>query len=177
MFNIESKGFFARRRRVVADKKLSKADFERIADQIGASPFPARKVGFVAARQATREETIRTLWNDEETRNTAYPGDWIVTNMSPRKGVLRDKSGHTNTYVIRADTFARLYEPDSGETEFGPVYKPKGVVEAIHLSGGFDILAPWGKTQRSHDGYLLLNGTEVYGNDRETFEATYSAVR
>jgi hypothetical protein len=61
-----------------------------------------------------------------------------------------------------------------GQTEFGPIYLPKGVVEAIHLSGGFEILAPWGQKQQSPDGYLLLNGTEVYGNDKNTFEATYA---
>jgi len=177
LFNIESKGIFGRRRRLVARDRLSKADFRSVAKELDASPFPARKIGFVAARRAPREEIVETRWNNKETRNTAAPGDWIVTNLSPRKEVLRDKAGHANTYVIRADKFPQLYEPDVGETEFGQIYKPNGVVEAIRLSGGFQILAPWGQTQQSPDGYLLLNGTEVYGNDRETFEATYAAVR
>ena len=177
MFNIEEKGFFSRRRRLIANEQLSKADFCAIAERIGASPFPARKVGFVAARRATQIENIVTHWNGKESRNTAAPGDWIVTNLSPRMEVLRDRSSRTNTYVIRADKFDKLYVPDQGETEFGRIYKPTGVVEAIHLNGGFEILAPWGQAQQSPDGYLLLNGAEVYGNDRETFEATYAAVR
>jgi hypothetical protein len=177
LFDIERNGFFGRRRRLVANKELSKADFRIIANQAGTSPFRARKIGLVAARRATQAEPIETRWNGRESLNTASPGDWIVTNLSPHAEVLRDKSGHPNTYVVPAETFARLYGPEAGETEFGRVYRPKGVVEAIHLSGGFEILAPWGQKQQSTDGYLLLNGTEVYGNDKDTFEATYTAVR
>lgn len=177
MFNLQRTGFLGNRRRLVADERLSKADFRNIADQIGVMPITARKVGFVAARRATQVERVETLWNGKETCNSASPGDWIATNLSPRREVLRDKSGHPNTYVIRSERFAALYEPEMGETEFGRMYRPKGAVEAIHLSGGFEILAPWGQTQHSHDGYLLLSGSEVYGNDKETFKATYAATR
>jgi hypothetical protein len=176
LFNIERKGFLGRRRRLVAEEELSSADFRIIAKELGASPLPARKIGLVSATRATRVAFVETRWNGKETRNTASPGDWIVTNLSPQGEILRDKSGHPNTYVIRAATFERLYEPAMGQTEFGSIYLPKGVVEAIHLSGGFEILAPWGQKRQSPDGYLLLYGAEVYGNDKNTFEATYAAV-
>jgi hypothetical protein len=142
LFNIESKGFLGRRRRLVAEGELSSADFRIIAKQLGASPLPARKIGLVAARRATQVASVETRWNGKETRNTASPGDWIVTNLSPQGEVFRDKSDHPNTYVIRAATFDRLYEPTVGQTEFGPIYISDGLVEAIHLSGGFEILAP-----------------------------------
>ena len=57
------------------------------------------------------------------------------------------------------------------------MYRAKGVVSAIALPGGFDIVAPWGERETAPAGYLLLNGTEVYGCNQETFVATYEVVR
>jgi hypothetical protein len=51
------------------------------------------------------------------------------------------------------------------------------VVDAIRLPGGFDIAAPWGERQQAPSGYLILSGGEVYGNNAETFAATYEPVR
>jgi len=36
--------------------------------------------------------------------------------------------------------------------------------------------APWGERQRARAGYLLLNGTEVYGSNATTFAATYQVI-
>jgi hypothetical protein len=69
-----------------------------------------------------------------------------------------------------------LYEPMSGETPYGRIFRPKGRVEALRLFAGFEIMAPWGEMQRATDGYLLLNGNEVYGNNRQTFEETYQPI-
>ena len=71
---------------------------------------------------------------------------------------------------------AGLYEPTEGRNDFGAIYRAKGVVSAIRLTGGFDIAAPWGERQQAPAGYLILNGAEVYGNNAETFEATYELV-
>ena len=87
---------------------------------------------------------------------------------------MRDAEGHVNTYSIKAERFAELYEQTTGHTEFGAVFRAKGVVEALFLSGGFEIKAPWGETQRAEAGYLVLNGSEVYGNTREVFERSYA---
>ena len=173
MFTIKTRGLFRRRRRVHAREKLSAADFRDIARRIGAAPVHARKVGYVSARQASASEAIETFSNGKESQDVAMPGDWIVTNMSADREIIRDESGRENTYVIRAAKFPTLYDRDEGSTEFGTIYKSKSRVEAIHLTGGFEILAPWNEMQRSADGYLLLAGAEVYGNARETFEATY----
>ena len=66
-----------------------------------------------------------------------------------------------------------LLEPANSSRATRTVYRPKGVVEAIRFEGGFDIMAPWGEKQRASDGWLLLNGRDVYGNHQDTFTATY----
>ncbi len=81
-----------------------------------------------------------------------------------------------NTYVIAADRFQSLYEATDGRNPHGAIYRAKGVVEALHLPGGFDIVAPWGERQQAPSGYLLLNGHDVYGNNAETFRATYKPL-
>jgi hypothetical protein len=176
MFKIEHAGPGRGDARLVADAALTSADFLRIAQALGRSPIRARKTGFVAARQATKREDVETRWNGRETTNTARAGDWVVTNLDPQQRPLRDGDGHVNRYVILAERFADLYEPTGAENEFGVVCRAKGIVDAISLPGGFDIVAPWGERQTSPSGYLLCNGTEVYGNNAETFAATYDVV-
>jgi hypothetical protein len=174
LFNIESKGFLGRRRRLVAEEELSSADFRIIAKELGTSPLPARKIGLVSATRAARVATVETRWNGKETRNAASPGDWIVTNLSPQGEILRDKSGHPNTYVIRAATFDRLYEPAMGADGVRP-HLPTQRCRRGHTSvWRIRNLGALGSKQQSPDGYLLLNGTEVYGNDKNTFEVTYA---
>ncbi len=162
--------------RIESDARLTPVEFKRIARDLVRPIVCARKVGFIAARPAQADETVETRWNGTETTNTACKGDWIVTNLSPEQQALRDREGHANTYVIQAERFPDLYEPTGAQNEHGAVYRAKGIVLAIRLPGGFDIVAPWGKRQRSADGYLILNGEEVYGNNAETFEATYERV-
>ena len=181
MFKIVTRGWLRRKHRLVASEKLTAADFQAIASQLGVTPVTARKTGFVTARQVSAREAIETHWNGIESKVVAMPGDWVVTNLARDGRVLRDASGHANTYAIEADKFPTLYEHDtrageSAHTEFGAVYKARGQVQAIRLSGGFDIMAPWSERQVGPDGYLLLNGAEVYGNNRETFEATYEVA-
>jgi hypothetical protein len=173
MYKIVTHGSVRKRHRLVAYSQLSADDFRAIAHRLGVTPMKARKVGFVAARQATKSEPVETRWNGKESKNVAQPDDWIVTNLASDQSVLRDADGHTNTYVVRADRFVDLYEPTTAVNNYGTIYRSKGRVEALHLEGGFEIMAPWGEMQRAPNGYLLLNGAEVYGNNAETFEATY----
>lgn len=174
MFEIDSS---AGQHRLSSTSPLSAKEFDEVARRLGATPFKARKIGYVAARKCQRTEDVDTTWNGPETHNVAQPGDWIVTNMSAQRQVLRDGSGHTNTYVIKPDTFQKLYEVTEGENEFGRFYKAKGVIDAVPLPGGFDIAAPWGERQVAGSGYLVRNGADVYGNHSETFEATYERMR
>lgn len=161
---------------LVATERLTSADFDAIRTATGAPLLRVRKIGFVAARRATGTEHIETHWNGKETSAVAQPGDWVVTNMSPQRTVLRDGSGSTNTYVIKAANFPRLYRQDDGATEHGAIYRAISQVDAFLLPGRFEILAPWGEMQRGARGYLVRSGSEIYGNHRETFEATYEPV-
>jgi len=159
--------------RLVADTVLTPEQFEEVAKALGTHPIRARKIGYVAACKATRDEVVETRANGRETTNTARAGDLIVTNLSPQRTPLRDHDGHLNVYVIEAARFAELYEPAGGESAQGPVYRAKGIVSAIPLPGAFDIAAPWGERQTAASGYLLYNGQEVYGSSKEAFEKTY----
>jgi hypothetical protein len=157
---------------------LKPADFQAIAATLGIAPVQARKSGLVAARRAKRARTVETHWNGKETTNRAGAGDWIVTSLSAGRKVLRDSSGRRNTYVIAGNRFGELYEavPAKSAGKLGAVYRAKGVVSALRLGGGFDILAPWGERQTGRAGYLILNGEEVYGNNADTFAATYEPL-
>ena len=88
----------------------------------------------------------------------------------------RDQDGHANTYVIRSDRFGELYEATGTTGAFGDIYRATSQVEAIYIDGGFEIRAPWDEIQRASSGYLILNGTEVYGNHEETFRASYEII-
>ena len=156
--------------------QLTPANFADIREQVKAPLLKARKIGFVAARQAVGDEKVVTHWNGKESTDVARPGDWIVTNMSAARSLLRDRDENVNTYVIRGEMFPRLYDLDQGGNDYGQIYKSKSVVEAFLLPGNFEIVAPWGELQRGARGYLLNNGQEVYGNNRETFEATYEIL-
>ena len=178
MAGIVSKGGDAR---LEADDKLTPVDFADIAEELGREPLRARKIGYVAARKADKRETdkretVETRWNGKETTNTAKPGDYIVTNLTPQRQPLRDGAGELNTYVISAARFPELYEATGEDSALGPVYSAKGVVSALPLPGGFDIMAPWGERQTGADGYLLMNGEEVYGAGTDAFEKTYEVV-
>lgn len=164
--------------RLVSRAGLTLADFDKIAEQLGMTPFRARKTGFVAAEKARGGEVVETRWNGKETSNTARKGDWIVTRISSRGETLRDREGHENRYVIAAERFSDLYEPAGGPggANRPDLYRANGTVTAIRLEGGFDIVAPWGERQVAPAGYLILNGDEVYGNNAETFEATYAEL-
>lgn len=176
MFELEISGVRKIKHRLVAETVLKRSDFKRLSARLGTAGVRARKASFVAARTARERENVTTYWNGKETTNTARPGDFIVTSLTRRKIVLRDKRGNPNQYVVKAKTFRKLYGTAPGENRFGKFFQTKNIVTAIYLSGGFDIIAPWGQRERAPKGYLLLNGNEVYGNNAETFEATYDLL-
>lgn len=166
--------------KLVAGQRLDAAsDFDAIAAGLighGGRLLKARKIAFVAARQADHTEPVATHLNGLETQNLASAGDWIVTNMTADRDILRDRANAANTYVVRADAFARLYVRDQGSTAFGEIYKAVGAVDALEVAGGFDIVAPWGERQVGEAGYLVRNGTDVYGIHKDAFTATYEVV-
>jgi hypothetical protein len=162
--------------RLTSDAKLTPDDFRAVAGRVGVVPFAARKSGLISAVTAAGDTRVETRWNGKETVNTARPGDRIVTNLDARGKPLVDRDGQHNVYVIKADAFVKLYELADTPEILVATYRARGIVEAIALPGGFDILAPWGETQWADRGYLILNGADVYGNNADTFEATYERV-
>jgi hypothetical protein len=176
MFTIEKTGPRGDRPRLIARATLSEADFHDIANQLGTQPVQAHKTALIAARAAGTGERVETQWNGSETINTAKQGDWVATSLTADGKVLRDGSGNANSYIIPAADFPKLYAPVEGSNEFGRFHTARGTVAALHLSGGFDIVAPWGERQTAPDGYLLLSGQDVYGNNAETFAATYEVA-
>jgi hypothetical protein len=162
--------------RLTSTAKLTPEAFADAGRRMGAMPFAAQKSGLISAIAARRDERIVTRWNGQETVNTARPGDHIVTNLDARGRPLVDRDGNHNVYVIKADAFNMLYELADTPGIVVATYRARGTVQALALPGGFDILAPWGETQRADCGYLILNGADVYGNNAETFDATYERV-
>jgi hypothetical protein len=160
--------------RLMAGAILTSANFEAISGERPGSVFAARKSGLVAVRVAAHDEAIETRWNGKETKNTARAGDFIVTNLDATGAPLIDRDGNRNVYVIFASTFPKLYEDAARDTPLGPAYRARGTVDAIAFTGGFEIVAPWGEKQVAANGYLIRNGADVYGNNAETFEATYA---
>ena len=162
--------------RVISSDRLTYDDFDQIATSLDGK-LRARKVGFVAAVKADKEQRIETRFNGTESTNTAHPGDWIVTNMDRNRGLLVDQQGNVDTYVITATKFPTLYERDTGANVHGDIYRPKSVVDAVRLPGGFDIVAPWGERQQRSSGYLLRNRDDVYGIAKEAFDRTYEILK
>lgn len=177
MFKITTGRDASKATRLVSSDQLTASDFLSVAAKLGVAPRRARKVGYVAAYQADLETRVETRWNGKETTAVAKPGDYVVTNLTANREVLRDAEGEVNTYVIKAAKFPNLYDRVEGRNEHGDVYSARGVVDVVFLSGGFDILAPWGEKQRAPSGYIVKNGDDIYGNNKETFEATYEIVR
>lgn len=173
MFDIISVGPPPGIPRLIALVKLEPADFAKAVAALGVEPVRATKTGFVAARFAKRRERIETRWNGKETEAIAEPGDAIVTNMSPARKILRDSDGNANVYVIRREKFSQLYGPDGTKCKQGEIYRSKASVSALYFPGGFELMTPWGEMQRASAGYLIQNGDELYGNNKDTFEATY----
>ena len=166
--------------RLTSDASLTPDDFDAITralSQLGGRPaFAARKTGLVSSRLCVRPERVETRWNGAESTNTANPFDHIVTNLDKTGTPLVDKDGHQNIYVIPANRFTALYQPATAPNATGPVFRARTTVEVIDFPGGFEIIAPWGELQRADSGYLIRNGADIYGNNAETFSASYERV-
>jgi hypothetical protein len=160
--------------RLIASSTLTADDFQEAARQLGTIPEKARKSTLVWAEKCTEARRVDTFWNGQETTNYARHGDWIVTNLDETGEPLRDKDG--KTYVIDNSAFGRLYERTAAETTKEHLYERAGIVQALLFEDGFDICGPWGERQVASSGYLILSGDMVYGNNAQTFRATYKFV-
>jgi hypothetical protein len=166
--------------RLVSNHRLDREGFHHAARLLGATIGRYRKTARVAARASAERQTVITLWNGEETRNIAEPGDMLVTTLNPDGLPARDRDGQLNTYVITAARFDTLYRPvadPAHEPALGALFEARGEIEAFAAPSGFEIMAPWGEMERGARGYVVRNGEDVYGVAAEVFETTYAAVR
>ncbi len=176
MYEIQREFWFFGKKRLVSCGVLNHADFQNIAHDLNRPPLEAKKTALVAAVQVETLTEVITYWNGKETTNEAQVGDWIVTTLDASEEPLRDNAGNKNRYIVEQAKFPCLYLDTGRVGENGRVFESRGAVKALFFEGGFEIEAPWGEKQSADSGYLLLNGEEVYGNAKETFESTYRLV-
>lgn len=160
-------------------EQIDEDTFRALATQRRAKIGKYQKTGLVAATEAKERIEIVTYWNGEETRNIAERGDMIVTSLTNDFSILTDDQGQQNTYTMKAGRFAKLYQASgfaSTQNKLGWLYRAKGQVYAFHVPEGFQIKAPWGEMQNADNGYIVLNGSDVYGVHSDVFEETYAEI-
>jgi hypothetical protein len=112
---------------------------------------------------ATKQEVVTVINGKEETRNTAEPGDKIITGVKGER------------YVIGQAKFGSLYEEDPSNPAR---YISKNVILALPLSENTELTAPWGEKQRALKGGVVAqrvgSPSDVYLIDEGAFKATYS---
>jgi len=145
-----------------ADAQVAYKEIDpKIVDFSGAAVF--RKTARLAQDKIevakAEQEVVTVIAGKPETRNTAKPGDYVVT------GTLGER------YVIAGNRFDRLYEPDpSRPGEF----RSKGTVLAVLLTEPVTFKAPWGEQQRiDAGGVMVKNGADIYGIAEAAFAETY----
>jgi HEAT repeats len=101
-----------------------------------------------------------------ETKNKAMqPGDWLVTNQI---------EGQSNSYIVPAAKFAKLYSASETPGVFNPVGDPKTVF-VLPQGTNLEFEAPWGGAMKIRGGGVLVpDEGKFYGINPEEFQATYS---
>jgi hypothetical protein len=134
-----------------------------------------RKVGEVRATRAHAPAAVETVLADgsKESKNTAAPGDYIVTAPGGER------------YVVKADVFPARYELKPHTTD---VFIARGHVVAIPNPRGRPIFihAPWGEIQHGSADCMIADifnpdtrrrAGRPYLISRAEFEKTYRRVR
>lgn len=146
----------------VADAQTAYKEIDpKSTDFAGAASFrkTARLVQDRIEIAKAEQEVVTILAGKPETKNTAKPGDYIVT------GTLGER------YVIPGNRFDRLYEPDPARPG---EFRSKGTVLAVLLTEPVTFKAPWGEQQRiDAGGVLVKNGDDIYGIAEAAFAETY----
>lgn len=102
-------------RLTATDRKLTKQDFDQIAEQAGVVPGLAKKLGDkpVAAMQivdvTTPVVTINTEDGSVQAEKTAKPGDAIMTRLNKDGSPKFGKTGELDQWVVDADKLGKLY--------------------------------------------------------------------
>ncbi len=122
-----------------------------VKEALDAAPV-FKKQGSVRARQAEAGEVVVTMLKNgqEETRNAANEGDFIVTNPDGEE------------YIVPGKKFNARYEVGAEDG----VYLAKGFVRAATNPFGkpIEIMASWGEAQRGDERCLFADVCDEKGN-------------
>ena len=123
-----------------------------------------RKIAKVTAIQVKESTVVETIMKDghKETINVATPGDYIVTNPSGEKYVIKEKNFSERYKHIENDTYQSLGRPTN----------------ACRVDNNISFVAPWGeKMYIKEGGYLIINKPDdIYGIQEEEFNETYEIL-
>lgn len=111
---------------------------------------------------ASDEQEVITYTSDgEETRNTAYIGDYIFSGINNEQ------------YVLKAEKVAKLYTPF--EDGLIPERSPRRVAQVTVLVEPIYFKAPWGEDMILKQGdYLVKDGNDYYRIAKAEYELTYN---
>ncbi len=145
-----------------------------ISDALDREGKVYRKTGEYLATRVTVTTPVETVLANgiKETKNTALPGDYIVTGTGGER------------YVVKPEVFTARYEPKPGYTG---VYLARGHVKAIPnpFNRTLHIVAPWGEIQNGAADSIIVDiydpatrkrDGKPYLINRAEFEATYKLV-
>jgi hypothetical protein len=151
---------------IVVSKKVD-IQSDVIGEKLLAAPL-FQKVGTVEAVKVTKPTVVETIVNGDfvETVNVAQPGDYIVTNPSGEK------------YILKEENFLKKYIPTDNPT----VFNARGLIRVIKnpYKKPVTIIAPWGAEQHGDkDCYFALNVegddlTDRYIIENKAFHETYA---
>jgi len=146
---------------------------ERIIEGLKESPT-YKKQGSVRAEVALGGEVVETILNDGtvESINTAEEGDFVVTNPTGEK------------YILKPEIFHARNEKDRNKEG---VYIARGYCKAIEnpFEQPISMMASWGGTQNGAEDCIVADVYDVEANEaagepyiigREQFEETYKLV-
>ncbi|MFZ1110727.1 MAG: PGDYG domain-containing protein [Rhodomicrobium sp.] len=156
------------------DKGAGMPQDKAIAEALDREGKIYRKSGEFRAALAEVATPVETVLANgrKETKNTAHPGDYIVTGAGGER------------YVVKPDVFAARYEPKTGHPG---VYLARGHVKAIPnpFNRQLHIVAPWGEIQHGAADCLVVDiydpatskrDGKPYLINRAEFDATYRIV-
>ncbi|MEM9548104.1 MAG: patatin-like phospholipase family protein [Bacteroidota bacterium] len=166
-------GVFGKNKKILTQKEAK----ELFIPYLNAKGKTYAKQQSIHAYQATKSEKVISITSfGKETKNTAEPGDYIVTNQTSAK----------ERYVIKQDKFASRYAyvRDLGgkQAEYRALGKIRAVeltakiLQQMNLPPHFEIIADWNEYQYAgKDDFIVcpLDGSEVYRIAKEEFKETY----
>lgn len=111
---------------------------------------------------AEEDQEVITYFEDEheETRNTVYKGDYIITGLAGER------------YALRPDKFTQKYEQDPQNPD---LYQSKNTGRAVLVTEAVSFKAPWGEKQMMQPGSsIMMSGPDdIFGIHEDALALGY----